>query len=73
LRHRERWRSTNLLERSLGEVRRRTKVMGGIPGETSCPSLVWAVLGLSSATPRTVQRSPTSTDNTSTYTYQQAD
>ena len=25
LRHRERWRSTNLLERSLGEVRRRTK------------------------------------------------
>ena len=28
LRHRERWRSTNLLERSLGEVRRRTKVMG---------------------------------------------
>ena len=36
LRHRERWRSTNLLERSLGEVRRRTKVMGRFPGETSC-------------------------------------
>jgi hypothetical protein len=32
LRHRERWRSTNLLERSLGEVRRRTKVMGRFPG-----------------------------------------
>jgi transposase-like protein len=31
LRHRERWRSTNLLERSLGEVRRRTKVMGRFP------------------------------------------
>ena len=27
-RHRRRWRSTNLLERSLGEVKRRTKVMG---------------------------------------------
>ncbi len=35
LRHRERWRSTNLLERSFGEVRRRTKVMGRFPGETS--------------------------------------
>jgi len=46
LRHRERWRSTNLLERSLGEVRRRTKVMGRFPGETSCLSLVWAVLAL---------------------------
>jgi transposase-like protein len=46
LRHRNRWRSTNLLERSLGEVRRRTKVMGRFPGETSCLSLVWAVLDL---------------------------
>jgi transposase-like protein len=46
LRHRERWRSTNLLERSLREVRRRTKVMGRFPGETSCLSLVWAVLDL---------------------------
>ena len=46
LRHRERWRSTNLLERSLGEVRRRTKVMGRFPGETSCLSLVSAVLDL---------------------------
>src|SRR5213596_2936584 len=46
LRHRERWRSTNLLERSLGEVRRRTKIMGRFPGETSCLSLVWAVLDL---------------------------
>jgi Transposase, Mutator family len=37
---------TNLLERSLGEVKRRTKVMGRFPGETSCLSLVWAVLDL---------------------------
>jgi transposase-like protein len=34
-RHRRRWRSTNLLERSLGEVKRRTKVIGRFPGETS--------------------------------------
>lgn len=46
LRHRKRWRSTNLLERSLGEVRRRTKVIGRFPGETSCLSLAWAVLDL---------------------------
>jgi transposase-like protein len=46
LRHRRRWRSTNLLERSLGEVRRRTKVIGRFPGETSCLTLVWAVLDL---------------------------
>ena len=45
-RHRRRWRSTNLLERSLGEVKRRTKVIGRFPGETSCLKLVWAVLDL---------------------------
>jgi putative transposase len=45
-RHRRRWRSTNLLERSLGEVKRRTKVIGRSPGETSCLTLVWAVLDL---------------------------
>jgi putative transposase len=46
LRHRRRWRSTNLLERSLGEVKRRTKVIGRFPGEESCLTLVWAVLDL---------------------------
>jgi transposase-like protein len=46
VRHRRRWRSTNLLQRSLGEVKRRTKVMGRFPGETSCLTLVWAVLDL---------------------------
>ena len=45
-RHRRRWRSTNLLQRSLGEVKRRTKVIGRFPGETSCLTLVWAVLDL---------------------------
>ncbi|MBV9596900.1 MAG: IS256 family transposase [Chloroflexi bacterium] len=43
---RRRLRSSNLLERSLGEVRRRTKVIGRFPGETSCLSLCWAVLDL---------------------------
>src|SRR6266566_3085212 len=36
---RRRLRSSNLLERSLEEVRRRTKVIGRFPGETSCLSL----------------------------------
>jgi transposase-like protein len=45
-RHRKRWRSTNLLERTLGEVKRRTKVIGRFPGKESCLSLVWAVLDL---------------------------
>jgi putative transposase len=40
------FRSSNLLERSLEEVRRRTKVIGRFPGETSCLSLCWAVLDL---------------------------
>jgi transposase-like protein len=43
---RKRFRSSNLLERSLEEVRRRTKVVGRFPGETSCLSLCWAVLDL---------------------------
>ncbi|MBO0838365.1 MAG: IS256 family transposase [Actinobacteria bacterium] len=46
LRLRKRLRSTNLLERSLGEVRRRTKVIGRFPGESSCLSLIWATLDL---------------------------
>ena len=44
--HRKRIRSTNLLERTFVEVRRRTKVIGRFPGETSCLTLVWAVLDL---------------------------
>lgn len=46
LRLKKRLRSTNLLERSLGEVRRRTKVIGRFPGETSCLTLAWAVMDL---------------------------
>jgi Transposase, Mutator family len=43
---RKRFRSSNLLERSLEEVRRRTKVIGRLPGETSCLSLCWAMLDM---------------------------
>jgi len=43
---RKRLRSSNLLERSLEEVRRRTKVIGRFPGEASCLSLCWAVMDL---------------------------
>src|SRR5918994_3164493 len=46
--HRKRIRSTNLLERTFVEVRRRTKVIGRFSGETSALCLIWAVLELSS-------------------------
>jgi transposase-like protein len=77
--HRKRIRTTNLLERTFVEVRRRTKVIGRFPGETSALSLIWAVLELSSRgwrgvemTPKTVaeiervrrQQTDTSTTNT---------
>jgi putative transposase len=44
---REHWpriRHSNFIERTFGETRRRTKVIGRLPGETSCVCLVWAVL-----------------------------
>jgi hypothetical protein len=37
-------RHSNLIERTFGETRRRVKVIGRLPGERSCLSLVWAVL-----------------------------
>jgi transposase-like protein len=43
---RVRLRGANLPERSLGEIKRRTRVIGRFPGETSCLSLCWAVLDL---------------------------
>jgi transposase-like protein len=46
LRLKGRLRSTNLLERSLEEVRRRTKVIGRFPGESSCLTMAWAVMDL---------------------------
>ena len=42
--HWRRIRHSNFIERTFGETRRRTKVIGRLPGERSCLSLVWAVL-----------------------------
>jgi putative transposase len=42
--HHRRIRHSNLIERTFGETRRRVKVIGRLPGEHSCLSLVWAVL-----------------------------
>ena len=42
--HHRRIRHSNFIERTFGETRRRVKVIGRLPGEASCLSLVWAVL-----------------------------
>jgi putative transposase len=42
--HHNRIRHFNFIERTFGETRRRVKVIGRLPGETSCLTLVWAVL-----------------------------
>jgi putative transposase len=42
--HRKPSWQANLIERTFGESRRRVKVIGRLPGEQSCLSLVWAVL-----------------------------
>jgi putative transposase len=61
--HRKRIRHSNLIERTFGETRRRVKVIGRLPGEHSCLSLVWAVLDRASKgwrgltmTPRALRR-----------------
>jgi putative transposase len=61
--HRKRIRHSNLIERTFGETRRRVKVIGRLPGEQSCLSLVWAVLDRASKgwrgltmTPRALRR-----------------
>ena len=41
--HHHRIRHSNFIEQTFGETRRRTKVIGRLPGETSCLTLVWAV------------------------------
>ena len=42
--HHHRTRHSNFIERTFGETRRRVKVIGRLPRETSCLTLVWAVL-----------------------------
>jgi transposase-like protein len=56
--HWHRIRHSNLIERTFGETRRRTKVIGRLPGETSCLGLVWAVLDRASRGWRGLAMSP---------------
>ena len=56
--HWARIRHTNLIERTFGESKRRTKVIGRLPGEHSCLSLVWAVLDRASRGWRGVTQTP---------------
>ncbi|RIK04173.1 MAG: IS256 family transposase [Acidobacteria bacterium] len=51
-------RHTNLIERTFGEAKRRTKVIGRLPGEHSCLSLIWAVLDRASRGWRGVKQTP---------------
>ena len=53
--HWGRIRHSNFIERTFGETRRRVKVIGRLPGERSCLSLVWAVLDRASRGWRGVQ------------------
>jgi hypothetical protein len=50
--------SAMLERRTFGETRRRTKVIGRLPGETSCLGLVWAVLDRASRGWRGLTMSP---------------
>jgi putative transposase len=59
--HRQRIRHTNLVERTFGETRRRTKVIGRLPGERSCLRLVWAVLDRASKGWRGLTYTPAAT------------
>ena len=54
--HHGRIRHSNFIERTFGETRRRVKVIGRLPGERSCLSLVWAVLDRASRGWRGVQQ-----------------
>ena len=56
--HWKRIRHTNLIERTFGETRRRVKVIGRLPGEASCLSLVWAGLDRASAGWRGLRYTP---------------
>lgn len=65
--HHGRVRHSNFIERSFGETKRRTKVIGRFPGETSAISLVWAVLDRASAGWRGLTMTPVGTGYCKTY------
>jgi transposase-like protein len=56
--HWRRIRHSNFIERTFGETRRRVKVIGRLPGERTCVSLVWAVLDRASRGWRGVVMTP---------------
>jgi putative transposase len=61
---REHWhriRHSNFIERTFGESRRRVKVIGRLPGERTCLSLVWAVLDRASRGWRGMEHAPATT------------
>jgi transposase-like protein len=57
--HWRRIRHSNFIERGFGETRRRVKVIGRLPGEPSCLSLVWAVLDRAGRSWRGLTMTPT--------------
>lgn len=59
--HWRRIRHSNFIERTFGETRRRVKVIGRLPGEASCVSLVWAVLDRASRGWRGLTMTPAAT------------
>ena len=59
--HQKRIRHSNFIERTFGETRRRVKVIGRLPGERSCLSLLWAVLDRASKGWRGVKHTPVTT------------
>src|SRR3984893_13885497 len=59
--HDRRIRHSNFIERTFGETRRRVKVIGRLPGETSCLNLVWAVLDRASRGWRGMAMTPSGT------------
>jgi transposase-like protein len=56
--HQKRLRTTNLLERTFEESRRRTKVVPRFPGERSCLTLVYATLITAARTWRGIPMTP---------------
>jgi putative transposase len=56
--HWKRIRHSNFIERTFGETRRRVKVIGRLPGERTCLSLMWAVLDRAGRGWRGVDMSP---------------
>ena len=57
--HQKRIRTTNLLERTFEESRRRTKVIPRFPSERSCLTLLYATLITASRTWRGIVMTPT--------------